>query len=239
MSDYDYNSQSRDGAVATDYDEGLRAYMLKVYNYMAMGVGLTGIVSYMVAQSPPMLNAIFGTPLQWVVFLGPLALVFFLSARINSLSSGTAQLLFWIYAASVGLMISSIFIVYELGSIARVFFITTIMFGSLSLWGYTTKKSLSGMGTFMFMGLIGLIVAMVVNMFLQSAAMEFAISVIGVVIFAGLTAWDTQKIKQTYYMVSGDGETAKKASIMGALRLYLDFLNMFLFLLRLFGGGRN
>jgi FtsH-binding integral membrane protein len=238
MSDYDYNSSAR-GTVAAEFDAGLRAYMLKVYNYMALGVGLTGVVSYMVAQSPTLLAAIFGTPLQWVVFLGPLGLVFFLSARINSLSSGTAQLLFWIYAASVGLMISSIFIAYQLGDITRVFFITTIMFGSLSLWGYTTKRSLSGMGTFMFMGLIGLIVAMIVNIFLQSAAMEFAISVIGVVIFAGLTAWDTQKIKQTYYKVAGDGEVAKKASIMGALRLYLDFLNMFLFLLRLFGGGRD
>lgn len=239
MSDYDYDSNARSGAVAADYDAGLRAYMLKVYNYMAGGVGLTGLVSYMVSQSPALLNAIFGTPLQWVVFLGPLGLVFFLSARINSLSSGTAQLLFWIYAASVGLMISSIFIAYELGSIARVFFITTIMFGSLSLWGYTTKKALSGMGSFLFMGVIGLIVAMVVNMFLQSAAMEFAISLIGVGIFAGLTAYDTQKIKQIYYQVEGDGETTKKASIMGALRLYLDFLNMFLFMLRLFGGGRS
>jgi FtsH-binding integral membrane protein len=238
MSNYDRDVYSRQDAAALDYDEGLRSYMSRVYNYMALGVALTGVVSYFAAQSEALMTLIFTTPLQWVVFLGPLGLVFFLSARINSLSSGTAQLLFWVYAASVGLMVSSIFLMYTGVSIARVFLITTIMFGSLSLYGYTTKKALSGMGSFLFMGLIGLIVAMVVNIFLQSAAMEFAISVIGVLIFAGLTAYDTQKIKETYFAVSGDGETMAKASIMGALRLYLDFLNMFLFMLRLFG-GRN
>lgn len=238
MSNYDHDRLARSDGQAAEYDEGLRSYMSRVYNYMALGVALTGLVSYFVSQSPALLNAIYGTPLQWLVMLGPLGLVFFLSARINKMSAATAQILFWVYAASVGLMISYIFLLYTGASIARVFLITTIMFGSLSLYGYTTKRSLSAMGSFMFMGLIGLIVAMVVNIFLQSEAIHFAISVLGVLIFAGLTAWDTQKIKETYYMVAGDGESMAKASIMGALALYLDFLNMFLFMLRLFG-GRN
>ena len=236
---YDRDVYARSGAQTAEFDAGLRAYMSRVYNMMALGVGLTGVVSYLVSQSPALLNAIFGTPLQWVVFLAPLGLVFYLSARVHKMSAGTAQMFFWIYAASVGLMLSTIFLAYTGASIARVFLITTIMFGSLSLYGYTTKRSLSAMGSFLFMGLIGLIVAMVVNIFLQSSALYLAISVIGVLIFAGLTAWDTQKIKQTYFLVSHDGETASKAATMGALSLYLDFLNMFLFLLRLMGGGRN
>ncbi len=235
MSDYNDRTVRRDSS-AVEVDQGLRAYMMRVYNYMAGGVALTGIVAFLVSQSPALMNAIFGTPLQWVVFLGPLAFVFIYSARIHKMSVAGAQLGFWAYAAMLGVMLSSIFIMYNIPSITRVFFITTIMFGSLSLWGYTTKRDLSAMGTFLFMGLIGLIVAMVVNIFLQSSVVHFAISVIGVGIFAGLTAWDTQKIKDTYYEVGEMGDVAKKASIMGALRLYLDFINMFLFLLRLFGG---
>lgn len=235
---YDRDVSSRAGAQTAEFDAGLRAHMSRVYNMMAMGVGLTGVIAYFVAQSPALLNAIFGTPLQWVVMLAPLGLVIYLSARIHKMSAATAQMFFWIYAGSLGLMLSTIFITYPMVNVARIFFITTIMFGSLSLYGYMTKRSLSAMGSFLFMGLIGLLVAMVVNIFLQSPALYFATSAIGVLIFAGLTAWDTQKIKETYFLVSHDGETASKAATMGALALYLDFINMFLFLLRLFG-NRN
>ncbi len=220
-----------------DIDAGLRSYMLKVYNYMASGVLLTGIVAYFTANTPALLNAIYGSPLHWVVMLAPLGMVFYLSARIHKMSAASAQTAFWVFAGLMGLAISYIFLVYAGASIVRVFFITAGAFGSLSLWGYTTKKDLTGWGSFLFMGLIGIILAMVVNIFLASSALDFAISVIGVLIFAGLTAYDTQKIKEMYF--AGDsGEIASKKAIMGALRLYLDFLNMFLFLLRLFG-GRN
>ncbi|TNE36951.1 MAG: Bax inhibitor-1/YccA family protein [Alphaproteobacteria bacterium] len=235
---YDRDVYTRSGAQTAEFDAGLRAHMSRVYNMMAMGVGLTGVVAYFVAQSPALINAIYGTPLQWVVMLAPLGLVIYLSARIHKMSAASAQMFFWIYAGSLGLMLSTIFIIYPMVNVARIFFITTIMFGSLSLYGYVTKRSLSAMGSFLFMGLIGLLVAMVVNVFLQSPALYFATSAIGVLIFAGLTAWDTQKIKETYFLVSHDGETASKAATMGALALYLDFINMFLFLLRLFG-NRN
>ncbi len=234
-------------------DEGLRAYMLRVYNYMSLGLAITGLCAlgaYMLAvTSDPsaavarlpngaMITqfgvALFNSPLKWVVFLAPLGLVFFLSARINKMSVGAAQATFWIFAALIGLSISSIFLVYAHGSIARVFFITAAMFGGLSLFGYTTKKDISGWGSFLFMGLIGIIIAMVVNIFLASSALNFAISVIGVLIFAGLTAYDTQKIKEIYYAGDTDVVAGRKA-IMGALALYLDFINMFLMMLRLFG----
>lgn len=241
MSDYEnYSSASRTDAV--EFDAGLRAYMLKVYNYMAAGVGITGLVSWYLGQyflgNAEAAQAFFGSPMAMIAMFSPFAFVLVLSFGINKMSAGTAQLTFWAFAAVMGVSMSSIFLMYTGGSIARIFFITMIMFASLSAWGYTTKRNLGAMGTFLFMGLIGLIVAMVVNMFLQSSAMAFAISVIGVLIFAGLTAWDTQKIKEGYYNVSHDGELAKKGAIMGALSLYLDFLNMFLFLLRLFG-NRN
>ncbi|MDP6708851.1 MAG: Bax inhibitor-1/YccA family protein [Alphaproteobacteria bacterium] len=216
-------------------DEGLRSYMLRVYNYMASGLLLTGIVAYAVASSPALLNAIYGTPLQWVVMLAPLGLVFFLSARIHKMSATAAQASYWIYAALVGVMISYIFIAYAQETVFRAFFYAAAAFGALSLFGYTTKKDLSGLGSFLFIGLVGIIIAMIVNIFLGSTMIQWVISVIGVLVFAGLTAYDTQKIKEMYYVGDG-GAVATKKSIMGALKLYLDFLNMFLFLLYLFGG---
>jgi len=218
-------------------DEGLRIYMLRVYNYMASALALTGVVAYIVANTPFLMNAIFGTPLMWVVMLAPLGMVFYLSARIHKMSIGGAQTAFWVFATLMGMSLASIFLIYTGTSIARVFFITAGLFGTMSLYGYTTKRDLTGMGSFLFMGLIGIILASVVNMFMNSTALEFAISVIGVLVFVGLTAYDTQKIKNSY--VEADSiDTAGKKAIMGALRLYLDFINLFLMLLRLFG-NRN
>ena len=218
-------------------DEGLRIYMLRVYNYMASALALTGVVAYGTANTPFLMNAIFGTPLMWVVMLAPLGMVFYLSARIHKMSIGGAQTAFWVFATLMGMSLASIFLIYTGTSIARVFFITAGLFGTMSLYGYTTKRDLTGMGSFLFMGLIGIILASVVNMFMNSTALEFAISVIGVLVFVGLTAYDTQKIKNSY--VEADSiDTAGKKAIMGALRLYLDFINLFLMLLRLFG-NRN
>jgi FtsH-binding integral membrane protein len=235
---YNVSPAARQGAQARALvDEGLRAYMLKVYNYMASAMLLTGIVALFTAQSPAMMQAIYGTPLMWVVFLAPLGLVFALSFGINRMKASTAQALFWVYSALVGLSIASIFVIYTGESVARVFFITAAAFGALSLWGYTTKKDLSGFGTFLIMGLFGLIIASVVNIFLKSSGLQFVVSAAGVLIFAGLTAYDTQQIKEMYW-ASDNGEVAKKKSIMGALRLYLDFLNLFLFLLQFLGDRR-
>ncbi len=224
-------------AQAAAVDVGLRAYMLRVYNYMCVALALSGAVAFVVSTSPALQQAIFGTPLMWVVFLAPLGLVFFLSARIHKMSATAAQTTFWVFAGLMGMSLASIFIAYTPESVTRVFFITAGAFAGLSLVGYTTKKDLSGMGTFLFMGVIGLVIAMVVNMFLGSSMLQLGISVIGVLIFAGLTAYDTQKIKLMYY--EGDSaEVATKKSIMGALKLYLDFLNMFIFLMHILG-NRN
>jgi len=218
-------------------DVGLRAYMLRVYNYMCVALALSGAVAFFVSTSPALQQAIFGTPLMWVVFLAPLGLVFFLSARINKMSAAAAQTTFWIFAGLMGMSLASIFIAYTPESVTRVFFITAGAFAGLSLVGYTTKKDLSGMGTFLFMGVIGLVIAMVVNMFLGSSMLQLGISALGVLIFAGLTAYDTQKIKLMYYEADSE-EVATKKSIMGALKLYLDFLNMFIFLMHILG-NRN
>ena len=229
-------------------DQGLRAYMLRVYNYMASGVAITGVVAYLTfamavvqTEAGPQLTAfgnfMYASPFKWVVILAPLAMVFFISARINSMSLGTAQISFWAFAALMGASISSIFLVYTGESMARVFFITAASFGALSLWGYTTSKDLSGWGSFLFMGLIGIIIASLVNLFIGSTALQFAVSVIGVLVFAGLTAYDTQQIKEMY-SVNDDGTTAGRKAVMGALRLYLDFINMFMMLLQLFGDRR-
>ena len=215
-------------------DEGLRAFMLKVYNYMCLGLGVTGAVALFTASSPAMMQAIYGTPLQWLVMLSPLAFVLIMSFGINKLSPGACQALFWAFSAVMGLSMASIFIVFTGTSIARVFFITAAAFAGLSLYGYTTKKNLSGMGSFLIMGMIGILIAMVVNIFLASSALHFAISVLGVLIFAGLTAYDTQRIKLSYYAADGAAVAEKKA-IYGALSLYLDFILMFQFLLALFG----
>lgn len=227
-----------DTVARPEIDEGLRAFMLKVYNYMCLGLGVTGAVALFTASSPAMLQAIFGTPLQWLVMLSPLAFILIMSFGVNKLSAGACQALFWAFAAVMGLSMASIFLVFTGSSIARVFFITAAAFAGLSLYGYTTKKNLSGMGSFMIMGLIGILIAMVVNIFLASSALHFAISVIGVLVFAGLTAWDTQRIKLSYYAADGVAVAEKKA-IYGALSLYLDFINMFYFLLMLFGGNRE
>ncbi len=221
-------------AHAAGIDAGLRAYMLKVYNYMCIGLALTGAVAFATSTSPVMLNAIFGSPLKWLVMLAPIGMVFFLAARVRAMKASTAQAVFWAFAGLMGLSLASIFIAYTGESVTRVFFITAGAFAGLSLFGYTTKKDLSGMGSFLIMGVIGLLIASVVNIFLESTAMQFAISVLGVLIFAGLTAYDTQRIKAIYH--EGDGmEVAEKKAVMGALTLYLDFINMFIFLLHLFG----
>ncbi len=227
-------SRAADRAVM---DEGLRTYMLRVYNYMASGLALTGLVAYMVANTPFMFNAIFGTPLFWVVLLAPLGMVMFLGAKIRTMSVGAAQTTFWVFAVLMGMSLASIFVVYTQTSIARVFFITSGVFGAMSLYGYTTKRDLTGWGSFLFMGLIGIIIASVVNIFLASSALMFAISVIGVLVFVGLTAYDTQNIKNMYSESDSSAVSSKKA-IMGALKLYLDFINLFIMMLHLFG-NRN
>ena len=228
-------TQGRAGvADQVQIDEGLRAYMLKVYNYMGSALLLSGIVAYAVANTPALMQLIFGTPLMWVVMLAPLGMVFFLSARIEKMSVTTAQTTFWIFAALMGASLASIFVIYTQTSIVRVFMITAVTFGAMSLWGYTTKKDLSGLGSFCMMGLIGIIVASLVNLFIQSSMMHWVISVIGVLVFTGLTAYDTQKIKEMYLVSDGQVVMGKKA-IMGALRLYLDFINLFIMLLHLFG----
>ncbi|TDI59629.1 MAG: Bax inhibitor-1/YccA family protein [Alphaproteobacteria bacterium] len=232
---------SIDGVTSAEIDQGLRSHMLKVYNYMASGVLLTGIVAMYFSQAimndAALAQTIFGGPLVYVVMFSPFIMVLVMNFGINKLSPFALQACYWVFAALMGVSLSSVLLMYTGSSVAKVFFITAATFGSLSLYGYTTKKSLSGMGSFLFMGLVGLIIASVVNIFLQSGMMEFVISVIGVLIFAGLTAYDTQKIKQMYFDGHGT-EAMSKLSIMGALKLYLDFINMFLFLLRLFG-SRN
>lgn len=229
-------------------DEGLRSYMLTVYNYMAGGVALTGLVAYLIftqavtvdpATGAKTLTALgqtlYTSPLKWVVMLAPLAFVFFLSFRVMSMSVSTAQISFWAFAAVMGASLSSIFLIYTGQSITQVFFVTAAAFAALSVYGYTTKRDLSAWGSFLFMGLIGVVIAALVNLFLQSSALQFAISVIGVLVFAGLTAYDTQRLKDTYYEVAGNAELASKTAIMGALSLYLNFINMFTMLLSLFG----
>ena len=252
MSDFDRNPAVQQGYAAdrAAIDQGLRAHMIGVYNYMASGVALTGALAWITFQYSVVTNeagavvgltslgqTLFQGPMMWVLVLAPLGLVFFLSFRIHRLQANTARILFFVYAGLLGVALASIFMVYTHASIARVFFISAASFGALSLYGYTTKRDLSGMGSFLFMGLIGLILAMIVNIFLQSSALEWTISVIGVLIFAGLTAYDTQQIKE-YYDPMDDGTVAGRKIIMGALRLYLDFINMFLFLLQLLGDRR-
>lgn len=248
MSQYDkqyaHASSSAQGAVV---DEGLRSYMLTVYNYMAAGVAVTGIVAYLIFSQAVVVSpdgtkqltalgqTLYTSPVKWVVMLAPLAFVFGLSAMVYRMSAGMAQMMFWLFAAVMGASLSSIFLIYTGQSIVQVFFVTAAAFAGLSLYGYTTKKDLSGWGSFLIMGVIGIVIAALVNLFLQSSALQFAISVIGVLVFAGLTAYDTQRIKDGYYEVAGNAELAAKTAIMGALSLYLDFINMFVMLLSLFG----
>jgi uncharacterized protein len=252
MSDFDRNYAAARRGVGADravaIDQGLRAYMIRIYNYMAMGVALTGAVSWLTFNAAvtetagrlaltPFGQAIYSGPATIVLFLGTLGLVLLISFRINSMQPSTAFALFMVYAAALGLMLSSIFLAYTGTSITRVFFISAASFGALSLYGYTTQRDLSPIGSFLTMGLIGLIIAMVVNMFLKSSGLDFIISAAGVLIFAGLTAWDTQKIKEMYDPME-DGTVVGRKAVMGALTLYLDFINLFLFLLRFLGDRR-
>ncbi len=231
-------------------DEGLRAYMLRVYNYMATGLLVTGIIAYVFGKASvissesgqllgltPLGSMLFNSPLKWIIMLAPLGFVLYLSSRLHRMSLSKAQITFWIYAAVMGLSLSWIFIVFTQVSIVRVFFVSSATFGAMSLYGYTTKKDLTKLGGFLFMGLIGIIIASVVNIFVGSSAVQFAISVIGVLVFVGLTAYDTQSIKNMYYAADNDSISGKKA-LMGALRLYLDFINLFILLLQLFGQRR-
>jgi FtsH-binding integral membrane protein len=253
MSDFDRNYATLRG-VGTDravaYDMGLRAHMIRVYNYMAGGIALTGVVAWLTYQLSvitnasgtivgltPLGQALFGSPLMWVIVLAPLGLVFFMSFRIGHLEASTARLLFFVYAAALGLSLATIFMRYTATSITNVFFISASAFGALSIYGYTTQRSLDAIGSFLVMGLFGIIIASLVNLFLASSALQWTISVIGVVVFAGLTAWDTQKIKE-FYSPMDDGTAAGRKAVMGALTLYLDFINLFLMLLRLFGDRR-
>ena len=236
MSNYDQNlARAGAGDTTLAIDAGLRSFMLRIYNHMAAGVAVTALVAWLTYQlTGPELLA---SPLMWVFVLAPLALVFFISSRINTLSVTTARWLFFVYAALVGVSLSTLFHIYTNSSITRVFFITAAMFGALSLFGYTTRRDLSGLGTFLFMGLIGIIIASLVNLFLRSTGLDWLISVVGVGVFAGLTAYDTQRIKAMYSSVD-DETSAGRKSVIASLSLYLNFINLFMMLLRLFGGRR-
>lgn len=261
MADYDSSrayATPRSRADAFAIDEGLRSYMVRVYNYMGIGLVLTGVVAYAFytmavtdyqAEAVVRLHnglmltalgkAIYASWLRWVIAFAPLAVVFLFAARINQMSTSTAQAVFWAFSALMGLSLSSIFVIYTGTSITRIFFITAATFGTVSLWGYTTKRDLTGMGSFLMMGVIGVVIAAVVNAFLHSTGLQFAISVLAVLIFTGLTAYDTQQLKDNYYSyASGGEETLGRSAVMGALSLYLDFINIFIALLQLFGDRR-
>jgi uncharacterized protein len=229
-----WQTAARTGAVI---DEGLRQHMLRVYNYMALGLVVTGAVAFIVGTTPALYVPIFTTPLKWVVMLAPLAFVFFISFRIETMSGSTAQTMFWAFCAVMGLSLASIFLVFTGTSIARTFFIASAMFGAMSLYGYTTKRDLSQYGSFLMMGLIGVVIASLVNLLLASSALQFLISVIGIIVFTGLTAWDTQNIKEQY-AEHLDGESQQKLAVFGALSLYLNFVNIFQLLLS-FTGDRE
>jgi FtsH-binding integral membrane protein len=273
MSDFDRNIAGFGGAMTQAetavIDAGLRAYMLRVYNYMVIGLAITGVAAlgiYLLSVTDTITNAsyvvragrvipatagfvvqnrdilltslgytVFVSPLKWAIIFAPLALVFALSFGVDRMRPATAQALYWLYAALVGLSLGSIFLVYTHTSITRVFFITAASFGALSLWGYTTRRDLSGMGSFLIMGLFGIIIASLVNVFLASSALQWAVSVVGVLVFSGLTAYDTQRLKSEYLYGAMDGEVAERSAIMGALSLYLDFINLFTLLLQLLG----
>ena len=247
----DFNQRSyTKSADQVAIDEGLRAYMLKVYNYMTIGLLITGLVAYFFGKASVLSNEmgqivglteignlLLNSPLQWVIMLAPLGFIFFLQARIQTMSVSSAQTTFWLFATIMGLSLCYIFIVFTQSSIVRVFFITSGTFGAMSLYGYTTKKNLSNFAGFLMMGLIGLIIASVVNIFMQSSAIQFMISIVGVIVFTGLTAYYTQTIKNMYY--AGDSEEASsKKAILGALSLYLAFINLFIMLLQLLGQRR-
>ena len=243
-----FDPRTAGATTAVTLDAGLRAYMLRVYNYMLVGLSLTGAVAWTTANTPLInifynqvqtANGIAVQPniLGWVAMIAPIAMVFFLSFRIQKMSFAAAQTTFWAYAALMGVSLTTVLLLYTGASIAMTFFVTAGTFGAMSLYGYTTNRDLTGLGSFLFMGLIGLILASLVGMFFQSSQLQFVISVLGVLIFTGLTAYDSQSIKNMYY-VGDDSEVAGKKAIMGALRLYLDFINLFLYLLRFMGNRR-
>ena len=243
MSDYDRNAQARWGtsvgrAGQAEIDQGLRSYMLGIYNHMTLALAITALVAmgiYMLGASNPLVQTLYRTPLKWVVMLAPLAFILVLSWRFERMSYSSLLMTFYAFAAVMGLSMGWIGLVFKVGSIVQAFFVTTVAFAGLSLYGYTTKRSLSGLGSFLIMGLIGLIVASLLNIFLKSGALAFAINMIGVLIFAGLTAWDTQRLKEDYDYLMQDRSLLAKASIMGALSLYLNFINMFQMILALTG----
>ena len=240
MAQFQTRSAAQTGIGYGVIDEGLRTHMNKVYGLMSVAMVLTGLVAWAVGTNPAMVQAIFTTPLRWVVMFAPLIVVIGLSAGINRMAASTAQLVFYVYAALVGLSLSFIFVAFTGISIAQTFLVTAIAFAGLSLYGYTTKRNLTAFGSFLMMGVIGIVVASLVNLFLASSAVAFAISVVGVLLFAGLTAFDTQAIKNAYlaHAQAGDQEWLQKSAIMGALNLYLDFINMFMFILQFLGDRR-
>ena len=237
MSEYEnvnYPGRAVPSADAQAFDQGLRTYMIGVYQYMALGVALTGAVALVLSMQPALMEAIWATPLRWVAIFAPVPIGLYAQIRIHKLSPATAQGLFWLYAALMGVSFSILFAIYTDASIARVFLITAVAFGSLSLFGYTTKRNLSAFGSFLFIGMVGIFVASVANIFLASSALNFAVSVIGVLVFAGLTAYDTQQIKQMYYDAP-DETTASRYAVLGAFWLYISFVAMFQYLLALIG----
>jgi uncharacterized protein len=235
--DENFNAAGISGTATTGYDAGLRTHMQRVYNYMAGGLVLTGLLAWVVANTA-LAGIIFGTPLQWIVMLAPLGFVMVMNFKMQTLSIGTLRILFWSFCATMGLSMGALFLVFTGASVARAFFITAATFGSMSLWGYTTKRDLTSMGAFFMMGIFGILIAGVANIFLHSAMLQWAVSIVGVVIFTGLAAYDTQRIKETYN-ASWGGEANDKLAVFGALSLYLDFINAFQFLLQLTGQRRN
>ena len=244
MSDFDRNATARWGQSVTqansaEIDQGLRSYMLGIYNHMTLALAISALVAvgiYMLGSTSPVVQALYRSPLRWVIMLAPMAFILVLSFRFEKMSYSALLGTFWAFAATMGLSLGAIGFVFKAGSIVQALFATTAAFGALSLYGYTTKRSLSGMGSFLVMGLVGLVLASLLNMFVQSGVMAFAINVIGVLIFAGLTAWDTQRLKEDYEYLMNDRAMMAKSSVMGALSLYLNFVNMFQMLLSLMGG---
>ncbi|MBS0236145.1 MAG: Bax inhibitor-1/YccA family protein [Proteobacteria bacterium] len=233
------NKAVRYAGVEQNYDYGLRAYLVGVFRYMALALLITALTAYMVASSPQAISAIFGTPLGLIVIFAPLGIAMFMGFRIMTMSFEMAQGLFWLYSALMGMSLSVLFLAYTAESITRVFLITAAVFGSMSIYGQTTKRDLTEFGSFLIMGLWGVLIASLVNVFMQSTGLQFLLSVAGVIVFTGLTAYDTQRIKEMYYQVGGQSDVAAKISIFGALMLYMDFINLFVSLLRLFGERRD
>lgn len=223
----------------TQFDSGLRSYMISVYKHMAIALVITALISMIVASSPALMMTLFGSPLSWVVMLAPIGIAMYMGFKLHTMSVGSARNLLYIYSGTIGLSLAGIFMIYTGESIARTFFITASTFGAMSIYGYTTKKDLTSLGSFLMMGLIGIILASLINLFMQSSALAFAISILSVILFTGLTAYDTQRIKDMYFQVSNSQDDTDKVAIYGALQLYMDFINLFVALLRFFGDRRS